>query len=453
MNEIIKQYLYKSIDFEKPLILCVSGGKDSICMFHLVMSHRYEFKNLPEVIHFNHGLRKESRAEEGFIKKLCEKYSISCKIFKLNVKEYAANEKLSPEEAARLLRYKALTDYTNKKGNTGYVFTAHTASDQLETIIFRLIKGTGRSGLAGIRKKLDLPSGWIVRRPILQATTDEIMQYINDNDIKFCTDKSNFDVNIPRNFIRHRIVKFFKNLNPSIEKSITKEVSIWSQEEGYLNKEVNRVISEINVEKKGSRIYVALDEILNYNNWLRRRVLKRLSPVELNFNKTDALVEVIFKTGSSSYIELGGGWNARKEYKSLVFEKAAPELKCFEYSVIPGKDLYISEIKKMVKMELIENYIDPVPERNIEIFDADKLNINDIKVRSRKKGDKIEPMGVGGIKKIKDIYVDLKLPLAQRNNMAVFVDGKSVLWAAPYRRSSIAPITEQTKRVVRMEIN
>lgn len=451
MNENLKQYIHKSIDFNQPLLLCVSGGKDSACLLHLVMEYISEFRNPPEVIHFNHGLRKKSKNEQEFVKRLCDKYNLLLKVFNLKVKEYALREKFSIEEAARLLRYKNLGDYSSFKGGKGYIFTAHTASDQLETIIFRLIKGTGLSGLVGIRKEMKLSSGWIVRRPLLCAGTGEIKKYIKENNIRFCTDRSNFNINIPRNFIRHRIIKYLKKLNPSIEKNVAKEVSIWSQEEDYLRQEVNNAVSKVSIDRRDGKIYIELKKILSYNEWLQRRIFKLLSPVDLDYNKTDAVVKLIDKNGSSRYIEIGGGWKARKEYDFLIFERVIPELRRFEYSVIPGRDIHIKEIEKTVRANLIKNYIGPVKAENVEIFDADELNLDDIKVRSKTEGDRITLFG-GGTKKIKDLCIDLKLPLNQRNTVAVFDERDRVLWVAPYRRSDIAPVTENTKMVLKLEI-
>lgn len=223
MEEILKQKIFKFIDFDSPLILCVSGGKDSVCMLDLVMSHKNRFSYLPEIVHFNHGLRYKSKSEEKFVAGLAAAYGINCNIYKIAVKEYAARNSLSIEEAARILRYEKLSAHTSIKGGTGCVFTAHSASDQLETVIFRIAKGTGRSGLLGIRKEIKLSSGWRIMRPLLDVSASRIMDYVRRNRLKFCTDKSNFNLNIPRNFIRHRITKNLRKINPSIEESIVRE--------------------------------------------------------------------------------------------------------------------------------------------------------------------------------------------------------------------------------------
>lgn len=452
MSEKLNRNIYKSIDFNLPLILCVSGGKDSVCLLHLIMRYRDKFNILPEVVHFNHGLRKKSKSEEDFMKSLCDKFEIPLKIFKLNVKEYSAMGKFSIEESARLLRYKKLTDYSSFKGGKGYIFTAHTSGDQLETVVFRLIKGTGKTGLSGIRKEMKLPSGWIVKRPLLEVTVEEIKKYIKENNIKFCTDKSNFNLDIPRNFIRHRIIKYLKILNPSVEKNIAKEVNIWTEEEDYLKKKVDKAVSEVNVIRSDGRIHIELKNILSYTMWLQRRILKSVSPVELDYNKTDSLLKLIYTDGCSSYIKLGSGWNARKEYDNLIFERSIPDVFHFEYRIIPGKEFDIKEIEKTVKMNLIKSYIEPVQSKNVEIFDADKLNLNGLKVRSRKKGDRITLLGMNGEKKVKDLCIDLKLPLHKRNSIAIFMEGNRVLWAAPHRRSNIALVTEDTENVLKIEI-
>ncbi len=451
MQNIIQE-IYKSIDFKLPLVVCVSGGKDSVCLLHIIMKYKDEFCHTPEVIHFNHGLRKESMAEEIFIEKLCKKFNIPYNIFRFNVKEYAAQEDLSIEEAARILRYRKLAEYTSEKKEMGCILTAHTASDQLETVIFRLIKGTGLSGLIGIRKEMKLQNGWIIKRPLLTVPVNEVQLYLKENKIGYCIDKSNSNTKIPRNFIRHHIVKYFKKLNPSIEKSVTKAASIWAEEEDYLKKKVEEAVSGIKIERKDKKIYIELSTILSYNEWLQRRILRLLAPTDLNYNKINALTDLIYKAGASSYIELGSSWMARKEYNNLIFERELPRCSSFEYDILPDREYYLEEIGKSVKMELIGKYIAPVSRRDIEIFDADELNLDNLKVRSRKKGDRISPIGMTGRKKIKDVCIDLKLVPEKRNDMAVFAEGNKVLWAAPYKRSNIAAVKKDTKRVLKIEI-
>jgi tRNA(Ile)-lysidine synthase len=412
-NKKVRNILYNSIDFNKPLVVCVSGGKDSIALLHMIMQYRDEFKVLPEVVHFNHGLRKESEREEIFIRDLCSRYGIKHRIYGLDVKGYAEKGGFSLEEAARILRYRKLEEYTQNLPEKGFIYTAHTSSDQLETVIFRIIKGTGRSGMLGIRREIELISGWIVRRPLLGFSAGDIKKYLKENKLKFCTDKSNFDLSFPRNFIRHKIIKYFKKLNPSVEDNVLRQVDIWAEEEEYLRKE---------------------------------------TAVELDYNRTQALFQLVDKPGGTSYIELGCGWKARKEYGKLIFEKDFPEITPFEYEVVPGEEIYIKEIDKTLKVSVVEGSAVPDLSKNVEIFDAGHMDLSTIRIRSRKKGDRMTLWGMKGRKKVKDICIDSKMPVKERAEMALLLQGEEILWAAPYRRSDLYQVKDTTGIVLKAEI-
>lgn len=452
MNNRLEQAIYRTIDFNLPLILCVSGGKDSVCLFHAVMKFKEKFKSAPEVIHFNHGLRKASNKEAEFVRTLCGRFNVPIRVFKLNVKEVASQNGFSIEEAARVLRYRKLDEHTINMSSSGYIFTAHTASDQLETVLFRLIKGTGRGGLRGIRRELLLPGGWTVKRPFLDFTMEEVKGYITVNKIKYCTDKSNSDLSFPRNFIRHKIVKYLKKLNSSVEKTITKESEILAEEENFLKQKMEEELLKIKIKKTKDRIHIELNKILSYNIWLQRRVLRELSPVELDYNRINSLVKLIYAEGTTTYIELGQGWKARKDYGKLIFERKISPALCFEYRLVLEEEVNIEEAGKKIKANIIKNKVNEIPTGNAVVFDADKVNLNNIRFRSRRAGDRMSLWGLGGTKKIKDLCIDLKLSLEEKNNLVLVEEDNKILWAAPYRRSDIAPVNEKTNQVLKLKI-
>lgn len=452
MEENLSRHIYKFIDFDKLHIISLSGGKDSICLLNLVLDYKDKFKTLPEIIHFNHSLRKASDKEEIFIKKLAQKNNLKLNIIRLNVKSFAKKNKYSIEEAARFLRYKELANYTNKFSEKGIIFTGHTASDQAETILFRIIKGTGKSGLSGIRKELILSNGWIIKRPLLDITSDKIIKWLKNKRIKHLTDKSNFNMDIPRNYIRHKIIKKMHRINPSLERSISKETLIWAEEENFLNEVASKERDNLKTWKKNGRLYIELKSILSYTLWLKRRVLKILAPVELDFNRVESLIGLLKKSGSYLYIDIGSGWRARIEYDKLVFERNQPGIPVFAYKLDLQNEMFINETGKTIKASIVDQRILPDNSRTTEIFDADELDVNNIIIRSKKNGDVIKLFGMNGRKKIKDLFIDMKLTADDRNKSMIFNDDNKILWVAPFRRSRIATVTEKTKKVLRIEI-
>jgi len=453
MPDNLSLRVYEHLDFRLPLVLSVSGGKDSVAMFHLVTEFINSFSKEIEVIHFNHGLRKESRSEEEFVRKMAASKNLPVKVFYPDVRKRMKEKKESLEEAARYLRYEALTQYTSKKPEKGLVYTAHTASDQAETLIFRLIKGAGRPGMEGIKRELELESGWLVKRPLLDITQEEIKKFLKDNSLGYCVDPSNFDLGYPRNFIRHKIIKDMMKINPSVEKSLVKISDIWRSESEFLDEETEQRLGKVRVEASEDKICIELYPIISYNKWLQRRILRRLSPVEMDFNQTELLVDMLEKPGVNNYIYLNKNWRARKEYDNLILEKSLPEKSEFEYSLELNGSVNIPETGVKVKTEVLDSVPENLNETDsIEYFDLDGIRTESLKVRSRKDGDRLRLWGLGGSKKIKDLFIDMKLRLQKRQEAVVVEDGEKILWVAPYRRSDAAPVSSRTRKILKIEL-
>ncbi|MGM0441241.1 MAG: tRNA lysidine(34) synthetase TilS [Elusimicrobiota bacterium] len=454
MNKIIER-VYKSINFELPLLLAVSGGKDSVVLLDAVNKFADKFSTKSRIVHFNHNLRKESGKDAEFVEKLSDKTNFPIKIIDLDVEGFSKDNNLSIEEAARILRYRKLRLIGEDISRKGIIFTAHTASDQAETVLFRIVKGTGKGGIQGIRKTFNLTSGWKVVRPLLSITTREIYNYIEKKDLKYREDKSNRDTSIPRNYIRHKVIPMLKNINPSFEKNIYKEARIFNQEEKVLERIVNRKIKKVNYIEEEEKKIIELETVLSYNKWLIRRILKRLSPVSLKAENLFSLVRLISKKGALKYIDIGEGWIARKEYDRLIFEKGINRGQNFNYSLKVGEETYIPEVKKTVRVTEFSKDKDDVnliSAGSREYFDADKVSGNYFTVRSRKKGDKFSPWGMNGTKKVKDFCIDEKLTAEERNRLLIVENSGQIIWVSSYRRSNYAPVTEKTERIIKIKV-
>ncbi|GEM_PF-2885579 len=450
----IEIYLLKNTDKSNPVILCVSGGKDSSAMLRGFSKIRDGFKFPPLVVHFNHGLRRESMKEEGFVRSESQKAGFPFLSVSLDVKGRAGNEKMSVEEAARSLRYEKLEDITEKKGGEGTVFTAHTASDQAETLLLRFIKGAGFEGLQGIRKEYSLSSGWKVRRPFLGFTSADIMDYLEVEGVDYVVDKSNFNQEYERNYIRHRIIPRVKKLNPSIEKALAREADIFTEHSRFISDVVSEKLKDIKFGKSEDRRFIELTSVISYNTSLQREILRRVSPVEMDYEKTAALIELIKKEGVFASVDLGEGWIARKEYKNLYFEKGRPGGPEYCYRVKTGKKELIKETGVLFSTCVINSEeIEMPPAPGVEYFDAEALKADHLIIRSKKPGDRMSLLGMKGSKKVKDILIDEKITAWKRRRLLIVEAHGSILWAAPYKRSGCFPLTENTKKVLKMRVS
>ncbi|MGM0568192.1 MAG: tRNA lysidine(34) synthetase TilS [Elusimicrobiota bacterium] len=452
MDSGCEELFTDKINYSLPHILCVSGGSDSIYMLHTVARKKTNFKSPPEIVHFNHGLREQGYQDEEFVQKQGKKFSLPVKIFRLDVKKYSRENKCSIEEAARILRYESLEKYTSFKKEKGFVFTAHTLSDQAETIIFRLISGTGSGGLRGIRRTRLLNSGWTLSRPMLGISSHSVKNYLKRKNISYRQDESNYDLSIPRNFIRHRVVPLFKKINPSFEKNIQQSVDILSLEADFMDKQAEKIIASLKPRKEKNKIIVELKKIISYNKALLRLIIRKISPVDMGFSLTRRATGLLFSPGCRKSIDIGRNWKLRKDYEYLFFEKKPPEKVNFCFKIKKEGELFIDEIGVKIIPRIIEGKINISPEKNQEVFDLKNIDPEKIIVRSRRPGDKIKLMGGGGRKKIKDILIDDKISLNKRRRICVFEHEGNIIWLAPLRRSSHALKEKDTKKALSLKV-
>ncbi len=441
-----------NIDYSLPHILCVSGGRDSVFMLHSLFPCLDRFKSPPEIVHFNHGLRKDSGRDEKFVRDLAEKHTLKIKVFQIDVKKFSSRQGTSVEDAARILRYSCLEKYSAEKKEKGVIFTAHTATDQAETVIFRIINGTGPSGMRAIRRSRPLKSGWTLQRPILDIKTSEIEEFLRKNKISYRTDKTNFDISIPRNFIRHKVLPLLKKLNPSLEGNIARSVDVFTQEDDYLQTQAKELLSRLNLKEENEKIIIELKGIISYNKPLLRRILRAAAPVDMDFELTGQACEIALADGCTRRIDIGSGWQLRKDYGKIIFEKPAAPAKPFCYELGGNTKLSVSEAGIRVAADIVDGVPEIQADPFTEVFDAREIDVSRIKLRSRRPGDRIKLMGGGGTKKVKDILIDDKVSLEKRGRVCIFEYADKIIWLAPQRRSSHWPVDKNTEKALVLRI-
>ncbi|MEN3043033.1 MAG: tRNA lysidine(34) synthetase TilS, partial [Fervidobacterium sp.] len=241
-KSILRSILTNSV-CQTRVLLAVSGGVDSVVMLDLFDSAKDEFNLQIGVATLNHKLRKEAQEEVKFVERLCRDRGLDFFTDEVDVLRYSKEHKLSIEEAARILRYGFLINVADNYCYK-YIATAHNSNDLLETMILRLVKGTGPYGLAG----MNLVNGRFIR-PLLFFKREEIEKYARHKDLSFVIDTSNYDIKYNRNFIRHEVIPLLKEINPSVEDASLKLAKgIWE-----LEKYVNSTIQSFN-EKHSMKI-------------------------------------------------------------------------------------------------------------------------------------------------------------------------------------------------------
>jgi len=434
------------------VLVAVSGGPDSVCLLHILNRCRKEMALSLHVVHINHGIRKrESKREEKFVSHLAGRMDLPITVKSLDVPSYARRKKLTVEEAARDMRYSALERLAGKL-NAKKIALGHTASDQVETVLMHLLRGSGPQGLSGIPPVRKLGSSLIVR-PLIEVNREEILSYLKKNNLTFCLDSSNRKTEYFRNKVRLKLLPLLrKNYNENIEGALLRLSEILKEENAYWERVVERVLGKV-VSWESGKILIDFRRFLRYNVIVQRRVLYRLLGGIVTLRQIEAIRSLAQKSSQGKRIYLGKRFSVRKEGNFLIFS-SSPErrFKKFNYPLrVPGKN----EIEGL-DLTLNTRIVDfrPVSDKgaNTAYFDVDKINFKKLLLRNRREGDRFRPFGLRGTKKLSDFFIDRKIPRRLRDRVPLLVEGDDILWVVGIRRADKARITEDTKKILEVRV-
>lgn len=379
------------------------------------------YKDKIIVAHINHNVRKQSNTEELFLSNYCKDNNITFECMKIT--EYKEN---NFENEARKKRYKFYKEILTKY-NSSYLFLAHHADDLMETIIMKIIRGSNINGYAGI-KKISYQDNYYIVRPFLDYTKQDILEYIKKYNITYYDDYTNNDITYTRNRIRHNIIPLLKKEDINIHKKFIKYSNTLNEYNDYINYEVDNIIKDIYIN---NTLY--LDKFNTMHPFIKKNILYHI----LNniYNNKDNIVKdihiknilnLINNPRPNVTINMPNNIYVTKEYNILIFSN--------KYNI----ENYNIEFNKKVS---INNFtIEQIEDTQLNGNDICRLNSNEISlplyIRNKKDGDYIELLGLNKKKKIKEIFIECKIPIRQRNNYPVLVDSKNnILWLPNLKKS------------------
>ncbi|MDR0822947.1 MAG: tRNA lysidine(34) synthetase TilS [Endomicrobium sp.] len=298
------------------IIIAVSGGADSISLAHLFWRLSKKINISLMIVHFDHSLRLDAKKEKKLVKSLSNKMQISFYFQKLPVKTYAKTRKISIETAGRELRYAALEQIAKEK-RFNKIATAHNANDNAETVLMWLLRGSGN--FSGIPQRRLINKKLQIIRPMLSIKRKLIDEYIKEQKLPFCTDKSNLSDEFTRNKIRHNLIPQIEKINNKAIEHIFEISRIQSLEDDYMN-EICAKLSALSVKKSKNRVILDLNRFLGYNAALRYRILKEALPEKKNSYQINFLMEKILSFDKSPY-QLSNDWFFKLNNKKAVFKK------------------------------------------------------------------------------------------------------------------------------------
>jgi len=435
------------------VVVGVSGGPDSIALLYILSKLKKELKISLYVAHLNHKIRgkdaeRDMKFVEAFAKKL--KLPITCR--ENNVKALAKKEKLSLEDAARRVRYKFYEDVLNEV-KASKIALGHTTDDNVETVLMRLVTGTGTRGLLGIPTK----RGKIVR-PLIDCWRREIESYCKKHKVKPRIDKSNYDAKYLRNKIRHRLLPVLESINPNVKTAINNTIELLSSDYEYLMKMSIKALHGAMIKSTKGSIKLDIDKLLMYPDSIRRYVLRvALEEVKgdlenITFTHIENILSKLpddkkWELHLPSGIFVFGDGDELEISTSMSEEEGKIH---FEYKLeVPGT-VNIKEAGLKINAEAVA-----IPkklklkDRNQAIIDLGKTG-NTLIVRSRNIGDRFSPFGIRGTKKLKDFLIDEKIPHKERDLIPILESRGKIVWVAGYRIDNAFRVTSKTRKALKL---
>jgi tRNA(Ile)-lysidine synthase len=445
------------------VVAAVSGGADSVCLLKVLAALSPEWEMGLLAVHVNHGLRGgEAERDELFVKTLCAQMDIPFE--RRAMPPRTAPGKRCPEELCREERYRLLRDVMRERGFSR-IATGHHMDDLAETVILNLLRGSGPEGLRGF---LPARQGVFIR-PLFDLSRREILAYLDLQGASFVKDSSNEDEGYARNRVRRFLIPLLeKEFNPRLVEAVSRTADILHLENGYLTGAAREAMAQWGIGFSGSREGEARIPVSGFrlcHEALRRRIVREILSQWIPGLKGIGyghILSVVALAGSDdpgARLDLPHGVIAVREYGDIVFragnagraENGEGGFRCAVSipgeTVIPGTD-------KRLNFEMLHNSPDKFdflknPHR--VYLDFDRLR-PPLEVRSPLPGDRIQPFGMAGTKKLQDLFVDLKVPRRKRRSIPLLVDREAILWAAGIRLSGKARITGDTKSILKVEI-
>lgn len=452
LKTIIENKMFEAND---KVIVGVSGGPDSMCLLNILNSLKSELKIEIAVAHINHGLRGEySDGDEQYVQNYCSENGIAFYSRKIDINSIAQEKDISCETAGRNERYAFFKELMHQL-KFQKIALAHNANDQAETVLMRIMRGTGLKGITGIKPVRDK----IIVRPILEVKRDEIEKYCSDNNLTPRIDKTNFENIYTRNKIRLELIPFMReNFNPEIVEALNRLASTLRIDNEYLEQlaiQKYKYFCEIKPEKIIIR-REAFDENISILTRIIRQALLKKSGNLINFEKIHIYdIIKIQKQTTGSLLTLPNRINAINNYGNIEIvcaNEKEDEFDDFIYKLQIGEN-HIEKLDMDISLKLVkkEEILDFNPGRLTKYFSYDRIN-GDIVLRNKRNGDKIIPLGMSGNKKLKNIFIDLKLPREKRNKVPIITFDGEIAWIIGYKMSDIFKIDENTNNIIEIKI-
>ncbi len=449
---------FSMIEENAVVLLCVSGGIDSMALLDIFSSLKDELNIKLALCHLNHNLRgAEAARDQGFVEKAAKERGLDFYTRTLAEGELKDGGEGSLQERAREARYAFFAEAA-KELNATRIALAHNKDDQAETVLMRILKGSGLKGLSGMPA---VREPYI--RPLIEVSRAEIEQYVKERGVGFVEDSSNKNIKYLRNRLRLDLIPLLESdYNPMIKEALSSLSAMAETDYSFIENEASTLFnSALESEGEGALVF-SREPLAGAHPALSARVflmaVRALKGSSKEFYRAhvESFLNLIRSIEPAASVDLPGGLKLRREYERVIIELDAEQMSASEYEVelnVPGVTR-LGDTGETFKAEILEERLDPKGASNmVAFFDLDVLDEKNgpLVLRTFRPGDRMTPMGMQGVKKIQDIFVDDKVARLTRGSVPILVCGEEVLWVAGLRQSEMAKLTPGTGRTLKIE--
>ena len=420
----VNDYLNNLLCDGDTVVIGCSGGPDSMALMNILMEFRKKINISIICAHVNHKVRTESDNELKWLEGFCNKHHI---IFESMCIYNYGDDNFHNE--ARNIRYQFFEDLV-RKYDAKYIMTAHHGDDLIETILMRIVRGSTINGYAGFKREVK-KDGYFIIRPLVYVTKDEILKYDANNNIEYVIDKSNFSSKYTRNRYRKEVLPFLKKEDKNVHLKFLKYSNMLSEYDDYLNKEAQKYLKKVfnNDESLDIDKFKKLDKVLQdkiINNLMKKYYQDDL--ILISDVHTNLVRDLVYSNRANSSIYLPNSIKVVKSYSKLYFEVESSQIDNYEIELLDSANLPNGKNIKVVESSDIND--------NNYCRLCSKDVVLPLRVRTRKNGDRMKVKGLNGSKKVKDIFIDSKIPIGKRDLWPVVVDSKdNIVWIPGLKKS------------------
>jgi len=470
MLERLDEIISRECELSKhdPIIIGVSGGMDSLSLLDILYRLGYSVI----AAHFNHGIRPDAHRDADLVFEFTESRNIPCIFDAGSATEFSTVQSLSIEEAARILRYRFLFRQA-KVINAQAVVVAHSANDQVETLLMHLLRGAGLDGLKGMSTRL-LPNEWSstipLVRPLLKIWRKAIAAYCDDNKIESIQDSTNEDTKYFRNRLRHELLPDLNTYIPGVGKRLLQTSELLRGDHEFLELAAREVWHDLSIFEGEGFIAFSRSQFNQLHLSIKRRLIRKSISVlnpdarDINYALVKRVLDFLVQPSNTFQADIGLGLMVFLENEKIYISSGKDSLPHDLYPrledelglIIPGKNqlsngwVLIGEI--LDDAEEVKNKVF----KNLDLFQSWmdlKNNFTNLRMKCRQPGDRFAPLGMDGKRvKISDLMINMKIPRRVRDHWPLVCFGEEIVWVPGYRLANSVKIDQSTSVVIHLQL-